>query len=146
MEKKKIQTTAWEFKWREGTKVLNWFYCSKIQRVGGSEISAIRLYLKSVSMGFPGSSVVKNSPVNAEVMGSIPGPGRSHTPQSNYTCVPQLPSHLLQLPWSVHPRACAPQQRSHRNEKSGAPQLESSPRLPQLEKSPCSNKDLAHQK
>ena len=28
-------------------------------------------------MGFPGSSVVKNSPANAGDMGSIPGSGRS---------------------------------------------------------------------
>ena len=32
---------------------------------------------------FPGSSVVKNSPANAGVTGSIPGLGRSHMPWSN---------------------------------------------------------------
>ena len=32
---------------------------------------------------FPGGTVVKNLPVNAGDMGSIPGPGRSHMPQSN---------------------------------------------------------------
>ena len=30
-----------------------------------------------------GGTVVKNPPVNAGDMGSIPGPGRSHTPWSN---------------------------------------------------------------
>ena len=32
--------------------------------------------------GFPGGAVVKNVPANAEDMGSSPGPGRSHMPQS----------------------------------------------------------------
>ena len=34
-------------------------------------------------MGFPGGAVVKNPPANAGDMGSSPGPGRSHMPQSN---------------------------------------------------------------
>ena len=34
-------------------------------------------------MGFPGGSVVKNSSAIAGDMGSIPGPGRFHMPQSN---------------------------------------------------------------
>ena len=33
--------------------------------------------------GFPGDSVVKNSPANAGDMGSIPGLERSHIPWSN---------------------------------------------------------------
>ena len=32
---------------------------------------------------FPGGAVVKNPLANAEDTGSIPGPGRSHMPQSN---------------------------------------------------------------
>ena len=32
---------------------------------------------------FPGGAVVKNPPANAGDTGSIPGPGRSHTPRSN---------------------------------------------------------------
>ena len=32
---------------------------------------------------FPGGAVVKNPPANAGDTGSIPGPGRSHVPQSN---------------------------------------------------------------
>ena len=31
----------------------------------------------------PGGTVVKNPPANAGDRGSSPGPGRSHTPQSN---------------------------------------------------------------
>ena len=33
--------------------------------------------------GFPGGSLVKNPPANAEDTCSSPGPGRSHMPQSN---------------------------------------------------------------
>ena len=32
--------------------------------------------------GFPGDSVVKNSPANAGDIGAIPDPGRSHKPRS----------------------------------------------------------------
>ena len=39
--------------------------------------------------GFPGCSVVKNLLVNAGDTGSIPGPGRSHMPQSNQVHVLQ---------------------------------------------------------
>ena len=41
-------------------------------------------------MDFPGGAVVKNLPANARNTGSIPGPGRSHMPQSNWACVSQL--------------------------------------------------------
>ena len=34
-------------------------------------------------LDFPGGAVVKNLPANAGDMGSIPGPGRCHMPQSN---------------------------------------------------------------
>ena len=39
-------------------------------------------YAASVS-DFPGSPLVKNSPVNAEDTGLIPAPGRSHMLRSN---------------------------------------------------------------
>ena len=51
--------------------------------------------------GFPGGAVVGNPPASAGKMGSSPGPGGSHMPQSNYAGAPQLPSL-----WS---RACEPQ-------------------------------------
>ena len=38
---------------------------------------------KNELWGFPGGAVVKNPPANAGDMGSSPGPGRSHMPQSN---------------------------------------------------------------
>ena len=39
---------------------------------------------------FPGGAVVKNPPANAGDTGSIPGPGRSHMPRSNWVLAPQL--------------------------------------------------------
>ena len=39
---------------------------------------------------FPGGAVVKNPPANAGDTGSVPGPGRSHMPQSNKARAPQL--------------------------------------------------------
>ena len=40
-------------------------------------------YFKIGSRDFPGGAVVKNPPANAGDTGLIPGPGRSHMPQSN---------------------------------------------------------------
>ena len=41
-------------------------------------------------LAFPGGSVVKNPPSSVGDTGSIPDPGRSHLPQSNKPCAPQL--------------------------------------------------------
>ena len=49
--------------------------------------------------------MVKNLSTNAGDTGLIPGSGRSHTPCSGSTCVPQLRS-----PRVCMPGACAPQQ------------------------------------
>ena len=38
---------------------------------------------KTVMMGFPGGTVVKNPPANPRDTGSSPGPGRSHMLWSN---------------------------------------------------------------
>ena len=38
--------------------------------------------------GFPGGSLVKNSPANAGDMGLVPDPGRSHMPWSNWAHEP----------------------------------------------------------
>ena len=65
--------------------------------------------------------MVKHPPINSGDTGWIPGPGRSHKPQSNEACA--LPQLL-----SPHSRACAPH-------------LESSPGFSQLKKSPCRNED-----
>ena len=75
---------------------------------------------------FPGGAVVENPPANAEDTGSSPGLGRSHMPQSNWVCAPQLLSlcsrarapQLLSpraTTTETHvPRACAPQERPQR--------------------------------
>ena len=48
--------------------------------------------------GFPGGAVVENLPANAEDMGSSPGLGRSHMPQSSWAREPQLLSlHIWSL-------------------------------------------------
>ena len=41
------------------------------------------LLIKAIDEDFPGGAVVKNLPANAGDTGLIPGPGRSHMPQSN---------------------------------------------------------------
>ena len=38
---------------------------------------------KQQKLDFPGGSVDKNLPANAEDRSSIPGPGRFHTPRNN---------------------------------------------------------------
>ena len=52
------------------------------------------------SRAFPGGSVLKNQPADAGDVVSIPGPGRSHTPQSNQ-------AHALQLLKPVHLQLCS---------------------------------------
>ena len=42
-----------------------------------------KILIKNNEGDFPGGTVVKNLPANAGDMGSSPGPGRSHMPQSN---------------------------------------------------------------
>ena len=39
--------------------------------------------VRMLGWGFPSGSVVKDLPYNARDVGSIPGPGRFHTLQSN---------------------------------------------------------------
>ena len=72
--------------------------------------------------GFPGGTVVKNLPANAEDTGSSFGPGRSHMLRSNEARV----IHLLSLhsrthkPQLLKPACLEPMlhsKRSHRNEK-----------------------------
>ena len=90
-------------------------------------------------MDFPGDIVDKNPPANAGDMGSIPGPGRSHMPWSNQAPVSQLlkPARL---------RAHAPPQKNPLQWETHAPQLASSPDLPQLEKAQAQQWRLNQQK
>ena len=73
---------------------------------------------------FPGGTVVKNPPTNAGDTGSIPGPGRSHMPQSNKAHVPQLLSlhsrarePQLLSPHAATTEACAPRAHALQQEK-----------------------------
>ena len=46
-------------------------------------LNLIKGIYKKTHTGFPGGAAVENPPANAQDTGSIPGPGRSHMPQSN---------------------------------------------------------------
>ena len=86
--------------------------------------------------GFPGGSVLKNPPANAEDPGSGPGQGRSHMPWSNYTQEPQVLK-------PEDPRAHVLQQENPRQWEVCTARLESSPLALQIEVSLCSNKGPA---
>ena len=76
--------------------------------------------------GFLGGAVVKNPPANAGDMGSSPGPGRSHVPQSNSARAPQQLSLRSRAhePQLLSPRAATTEARAPR---ARAPQQEKSP-------------------
>ena len=66
---------------------------------------------KAIESGdFPGNLMDKNLPASAGDMGSIPGPGRSHMPQSNSAGAPQLLKYV-----HLEPMLC--NQKSHYSEK-----------------------------
>ena len=73
------------------------------------------------SRDFPGGPVGGSLPANAEDTGWIPGPGKSHMPQSNKAHEPQLliahsRPHEPQLLSPLESMLC--NKRSHHNEKS----------------------------
>ena len=80
----------------------------------------------SLRKDFSGGAVNKNPSASAEEMASIPGPGRFHVLQSHQAGAPQL--------LSLCSRARVPQQGKSLQWDARAPQLESSPCSPQLEK------------
>ena len=60
--------------------------CATIWMLSITLEKSIKLIILDVRIwfrDFPGGAVVKNPPVNSGDVGSIPGPGRSHMPQSN---------------------------------------------------------------
>ena len=81
---------------------------------------------KNSQQGFPGGAVVENLPANAGDMGSSPGLGRSHMPQSGWACEPQLLSLRV---WNL----CSPT-REAAIVRGPRTTMKSGPRLPQLEK------------
>ena len=67
---------------------------------------SFRLYMANISSrrkyeDFPSGTVDKNPPCNTGDMGSIPGPGGFHMPQSNKAHVPRLLTCTLE-PWSCN--------------------------------------------
>ena len=99
------------------------------------EIKRNEVVIKNtIGWGFPGGAVVENLPANAEDMGSSPGLGRSHMPQSNWACKPQLLSLRI---WSLCPAmGGAGIVKGWRTAMKSGPctAMKSGPRLPQLEK------------
>ena len=78
-------------------------------------------------------------PANAGDTGSMPGPGRFHMPLSNKAlCATATETRP--------PTGYALQQEKPPQHVACTLQLESSPRLPQLEKTLCNNKDPAQLK
>lgn len=63
-----------------------------IKTVSAAQVVHLHHILKGsllkVFVGFPSGTAVKNLPANARDMSLIPGPGRSHMPQSKKPCVP----------------------------------------------------------
>ena len=73
--------------------------------------------LKSaVYRGFPGGPVVKNPHCNTRVMGSIPGLGRFHMPQSKEAHAPQLLSPRDET--TVYLEPVLHNKRSHHNKSA----------------------------
>ena len=60
-----------------------WMYSSQTQSRFYSVCNFGDFAKKKIIQGFPGDPVVKNPPCSTGDVGSIPGPGRSHTLLSN---------------------------------------------------------------
>ena len=84
------------------------------------------VYISNTVLGFPGGSVVKSPPANAGDTGSLCGLGK----------IPHAVEHLSLCATTFEPVL----------ERAWEPQQESSPHLPQLEKSPCSSDNPAQPK
>ena len=88
-----------------------------------------------VMRGFPGGSAVKNSAAEAGDTSLISDAGRSHMPRSSWAHVPPLLRPRAATAEARGPGTGAPQQEKPPQGGGRALQLESSPHLPQLEKS-----------
>ena len=94
---------------------------------------------KSSNQGFPGDSVVRSLPANAGGRGLIPGVGGSHMSRDNGT----RSAAAIEVHW---PGACTPQQEKPLQWEAHAPQLETHPHSPQLEKACAAAKTQCNQK
>ena len=54
----------------------------QLQTMLAAQVSNL-FWSNALGQGFPGGSVVKNPPANAEDMGSTPDPGRSYLPRNS---------------------------------------------------------------
>ena len=63
-------------------------------------------FKKSLILGFPGGSVVKNLHANAGDMGSFPSPGRSHRPWALFTPCNKR-NHCIEKPEHRNQRAAS---------------------------------------
>ena len=76
-------------------------------------------------------------------MGSIPGPGRFHMPQSNWAHGPQLLSLCVATTEACAPRACAVYQEKPLQGEARALPTTEEPLLTTTRESPCSDEDPA---
>ena len=99
-------------------------HCPSMLPAGASP--AHQRHETEVGGGFLGGAVVENPPANAGDMGSSPGLGRYHMPQSNWAHEPQLLSLRV---WSL----CSATREAVivRGPRTA---MKSGPRLPQLDK------------
>ena len=72
---------------------------------------------KTHGWGFPSGAVVKNLPANAADTGSIPGPGGSHMPRSNWAREPQLLKPARLEPVLRNKRSHDDEKPAYRNEE-----------------------------
>ena len=88
--------SSWELGVTNGLSVASTPDPSESQHQNNNETD-ILTYTSPSSWDFPGGPVVKTPPANAGDMGSIPDPGRFHTPRGNEAHLPQV---LSPAPWS----------------------------------------------
>ena len=95
--------------------------------------------------GLPGGSLVKNPPANAGDTGSIPDPGRSHMPWSNWACA-QLLSPCTATTDTQVPGARDPQQERSLRWQAHTPQWRVAPTRCNQRQPTCSKEGPAQPK
>ena len=91
--------------------------CSTTLRRFRNVIWRFKFHFKNIKVAFSGGAVDKNLPASAGDTGLILGPRRFHMPQSNQAHSHDYWAHAPQLLKPSLPRACAPNKRSHLDEK-----------------------------
>ena len=119
-------------------KIKDWIICIVLLDSNVYSVNKPDFLLLKKFPGFPGGSVVENSPANAGDTGSMLDPGRSHMLWSNLVCVAQLQS-LCSRAWE--PKLLSPRPQNPCSAIREATEVRN-PHT-QLESSPRSNKDPA---